>query len=420
MEYSRIIIQGGHELRGDITISGMKNAALPILFATILIRDTVVLENVPPVSDILNTLEILRTMGARVVERDRTTYEINTTDLRQGSAPRPIVNRLRGSYYLLGAELGRFHRAMTFQPGGCNLGDRPIDQHIAGFTKLGAHVDPHDGMIDATAPNGLTGNRIFPDIVSVGTTMNVMIAAVLAEGTTVIENAAREPHVVDLANFLNTCGANITGAGTTMIRIRGVRELHGCTYSIVPDMIEAGTYMVAAAAAGGCVRVRSIIPKHLEIIGSKLTEMGVAVSEEDDAVSVRSTGVLRSVNIRTTPYPGFPTDMQPQFVPLLCLADGISCIQENIWEKRFTYVNELLKMGANISLDGKCATIIGTRRLTGTGVTATDLRAGAALVIAGLCAEGETEISGVEHIERGYCDMVDRLRDLGAVVRTAP
>lgn len=413
----KIVIQGGSRLYGDVMISGMKNAALPILFATIPVRGEVVLENIPPVSDITTSLEILSEMGAEVRMLTRTSVRIDTTYIKQGSAPLSLTSRLRGSTYLLGAELARFGKASAGWPGGCNFGGvRPLNLHFKGFEALGAKDSMKDGCILLDAPDGLHGNSVFFDVASVGATVNIMLAAVLAEGVTIINNAAREPHIVDLANFLNTCGANIMGAGTSVIKIKGVKELHGCTYAIIPDMIEAGTYMVAAAATGGRVLVRSVIPKHIETVTAKLMEMGVTVVEEDDSVLVESTGTLRSVNIRTLPYPGFPTDMHPQFAPLLCIADGISSVQENIWENRFRYIDELYKMGAfdKISLDGRTATFIGGCKLCGASVAAMDLRAGAALVIAGLAAEGKTEISGVEYIERGYYDLVNKLRTLGA------
>ena len=393
----------------------MKNAALPILFATILVRGVCVLDNIPDVSDIAISLEILQQMGAKVSYRKRNTVMIDTSGVQQGSSPHGLVNKLRGSTYLLGAELGRFGKAGVGFPGGCNFGSRPIDQHIKGFEVLGAYYERDGGYIYLDAPNGLHGGSVYFDVASVGATVNVMLAAVLADGTTVIDNAAREPHIVDLANFLNSCGAKITGAGTSMIKIRGVEELHACNYTIIPDMIEAGTYMVAVAATGGCVRIDSVIPKHVESITAKLCEMGVEVEEGDDYVTVKGTDtLLRNINIKTLPYPGFPTDMHPQFAPLLCLADGMSCIQEGIWENRFRYVDELIKMGATIRLDSHTATFTGVERLSGASVEAMDLRAGAALVIAGLMADGVTEISGVQYINRGYVDIVGKLRSLGA------
>ncbi|MBQ5833433.1 MAG: UDP-N-acetylglucosamine 1-carboxyvinyltransferase, partial [Clostridia bacterium] len=307
-----------------------------------------------------------------------------------------------------------FHKASVGWPGGCDFGSRPLDQHFKGFEALGAEVTTDSGYICLQASNGLHGNSVYFDVASVGATVNVILAATLAEGLTVIDNAAREPHIVDLANFLNSCGANITGAGTSVIKIRGVQSLHGCSYTIIPDMIEAGTFMVAAAATGGWVQIRSVIPKHVESVTAKLTEMGVQVEEGDDSILVRSTGELRNVNIKTLPYPGFPTDMHPQFAPLLCMANNISCIQESIWENRFRYAEELRKMGANIILDSRSATFVGGNHLMGAPVDAMDLRAGAALIIAGLAAEGKTEIGGVEYIKRGYADIVHKFRTLGA------
>ncbi len=413
---TKIVIQGGKPLYGDISISGMKNAALPIIFATILVGDVCILENIPDVSDIDTSLEILSAMGARVSRRPGGVVRIDTTHILQGSSPYDLVRKLRGSSYLLGAELGRFGKATVGFPGGCDFGSRPLDQHMKGFEALGAVDSSDSGYFKLSAPNGLAGNSVYFDVASVGATVNVILASVLANGTTVIDNAAREPHIVDLANFLNSCGANITGAGTPMIKVRGVTELHGCTYTIIPDMIEAGTYMVAAAATGGCVRIRSVIPKHIETITAKLCEMGVCVEEYDDSVLVKSTGELRNVNIKTLYYPGFPTDMHPQFAPLLCLASGVSCIQEGIWEYRFRYVDELRKMGATVMLDSRTATFVGVEKLVGAPVDAVDLRAGAAMVIAGLAAEGVTEISGVKYIKRGYVDIVGKLQALGASI----
>ena len=411
----KIIIQGGKPLVGDIAISGMKNAALPIIFATVLIKGDCTLENIPDVSDITTALKILSAMGAEVSYPAPSTVTINTEHLEQGTSPYELVQRLRGSTYLLGAELGRFSKATVGWPGGCDFGSRPLDQHMKGFEALGATLSGDNGFINLSAPDGLTGNSVYFDVASVGATVNIMLAAVLANGVTVIDNAAREPHIVDLANFLNSCGANITGAGTPMIKIRGVEELHGCDYAIIPDMIEAGTYMVAAAATRGCVHIKSVIPKHVETITAKLCEMGVSVEELDDSVIVRpAEGELRNVNIKTLYYPGFPTDMHPQFAPLLCLAGGMSCIQESIWAGRFRYVDELRKMGASAMLNGSTATFLGVGKLVGAPVEAVDLRAGAAMIIAGLAAEGTTEIRNVRYIKRGYVDIVGKLRSLGA------
>ena len=411
---TKFIVRGGKPLYGEISISGMKNAALPILFATVLVGGVCTLNTIPVVSDITMSLDVLHQMGARISHRKNGTLRIDTTHINQGSSPAELVKQMRGSTYLLGAELGRFGKADVGHPGGCDFGTRPLDQHMKGFEALGATVENGGGYIRLTAPDGLHGNSVYFDVASVGATVNVILASVFAEGTTVIDNAAREPHIVDLANFLNSCGANITGAGTPMIKVRGVTELHGCDYTIIPDMIEAGTYMAAAAAAGGCVRINSIIPKHIETITAKLCEMGVCVEEYDDYVVVKSAEELRNVNIKTLPYPGFPTDMHPQFAPLLCMAGGVSCIQEGIWENRFRYVDELCKMGANIRVDGRTATYTGGEKLKGAPVDAMDLRAGAALVIAGLAAEGVTEIGGVQYIKRGYDDIVGKLQALGA------
>ncbi|MBQ8311268.1 MAG: UDP-N-acetylglucosamine 1-carboxyvinyltransferase [Clostridia bacterium] len=414
---TRMIIQGGRPLYGEIPVSGMKNAALPILFATILVGDVCTLENIPGVSDISISLELLRQMGAQITYLSPTTIRIDTTYIKPGSSPDELVRKMRGSSYLLGAELGRFGHTRIAWPGGCDFGGcRPLDLHLKGFRALGARTEAEGGFISAEVDERPVGGSVYFDIASVGATVNVILAAVMAEGTVVIDNAAREPHIVDLANFLNACGANITGAGTPVIKVRGVTSLRGCTYTIIPDMIEAGTYMVAAAATGGCVRIRSVIPKHVESITTKLCEMGVEVIEEDDSMVVKSTGKLNNVNIQTLYYPGFPTDMHPQFAVLLCIANGIGNIHENIWASRFRYVEELRKMGATIMLDSQNATIVGVERLMGAVVEATDLRAGAALVIAGLCADGMTEIRGVEYIKRGYDSIVEKLRGLGAEI----
>jgi UDP-N-acetylglucosamine 1-carboxyvinyltransferase len=410
----KIIINGGKKLHGDVYIHGMKNAALPIIFATILTADKCIIENVPKVSDITMSFDILQTMGAKINYIDETTVEIDTTTLEGGSSPKDLVMRMRGSTYLLGAELARFHKSKVAYPGGCNFGKRPIDMHIKGFEALGASVFQDEVYVYADAPSGLTGNSIYFDIVSVGATVNIMLAAALADGLTVIENAAREPHIVDLANFLNTCGADIKGAGTGIIKINGVEKLHGCTYDIIPDMIEAGTYMTAVAATGGEVNIKNVIPKHLEIISTKLVEMGVEVETYDDYLTVRSNGTLKPTNIQTLPYPGFPTDMHPQFAALLCLADGESSVYETIWKKRFNYALELEKMGANVIINEPFAMFKGVEKLHGATVSSVDLRGGAALVIAGLVAEGTTEIVNISTIERGYLDIVGKLKELGA------
>ena len=413
----RIVINGGKRLNGTVSISGMKNAALPIVFASIVTGAECIIENIPPVNDVLMALEIIREMGAEVEFTDifQTTVRINSENIKPCSAPDDMVAKIRGSIYLAGAELGRFGHSSVALPGGCNFGKRPIDQHEKAFRTLGADVVSDDKRITCSAPEGLRGATVYFDIVSVGATINAMIAAVRAEGVTVLEGAAREPHIVDVANFLNTCGANISGAGTDTIKIRGVRELHGCDcYTIIPDMIEAGTYMAAVAATGGCVRVENIIPKHMDIISSKLSEMGAFIEEDDDAITVTVNKRLRAVNIKTAPYPGFPTDMHPQFSALFTTCDGVSEMNETVFEQRFRYVDELRKMGAVININGKTARIAGVNRLSGATVKAVDLRAGAAMIIAGLAAEGETVITDVESIQRGYANIVNNFRALGA------
>ena len=410
----KIIINGGRELHGDVYINGMKNAALPIIFATILTGDRCVIENVPKVSDITMSFDILRSMGAKIKYLNETTVSIDTTNIKGGDTPFELVSKMRGSTYLLGAELARFHSSKVAFPGGCNFGTRPIDMHIKGFEALGATVSQDENYVYADAPDGLLGNHIYFDIVSVGATVNLMLAATLAEGQTILENAAREPHIVDLANFLNTCGADIKGAGTGIIKINGVEKLHGCVYDIIPDMIEAGSYMCAVAATGGVVNIKNVIPKHLEIISTKLIEMGVEIETYDDYLTVRSTGKLKPTNIQTLPYPGFPTDMHPQFSTLLAIADGDSTVYETIWKNRFKYVYELEKMGASVMVNEPFASFKGVEKLHGASVRSVDLRAGAAIVIAGLVAEGTTEITDIFTIERGYLDIVGKLRDLGA------
>lgn len=412
-------IHGGIPLRGTVEISGMKNAALPIIFACVLVKDKCVIENIPNVSDVSVSLDILRGMGAKIRTVGRNSIEIDCTELRGSTAEYELVRKLRASYYLLGAELGRFGVSRVGFPGGCDIGtgSRPIDQHIKGFEAMGCIVNTDGGYIDITTKHGVRGTNIFFDIVSVGATINVMLAAVTARGTTIIDNPAREPHIVDLANFLNTCGAKITGAGTDMIKIRGVESLHGCTYAIIPDMIEAGTYMIAAAATAGRVTVRNIIPKHVDSITAKLQEIGVSVTEHDDYVVVEGNGKYDRTSVKTLPYPGFPTDMQPQMTALLCLSDGVSYVSEGVFENRFRYVDELRRMGATIKVDGRTAVVEGGNQLSGAPVRAMDLRAGVALVIAGLAARGLTEISDVRFIDRGYDDIVGKLRALGADIK---
>lgn len=412
----KILIRGGRPLYGTIEIDGMKNAALPIVFATLLVPDKCHIDNLPAVNDISLSLEILRNLGAKVEMTGPNSVEIDTTNVTPILPALELTRKMRASYYLLGAELGRFGKAVVGYPGGCDFGVRPIDQHIKGFETLGATViHSEDGLITAEASAaGLSGDSIFFDVVSVGATLNVMLAAACASGLTIIENAAREPHIVDLANFLNTCGAQISGAGTDTIKIKGVSELHGCSYTIIPDMIEAGTYMAAVAATGGQVTINNVIPKHLESITAKLEEMGVFVQENDDAVIVTRTEPLQKCNIKTLPYPGFPTDMQPQFCALFCLANGTCRLTEGVWDNRFRYTDELRRLGADISINGKTAYVNGGRPLRGTSVRSVDLRGGAAMVIAGLAAEGETVIEDIHLIERGYDNLVGKLQGVGA------
>ena len=408
-------IRGGKPLYGEVKISGMKNSALPVLFGTVATGGICVISNVPDVSDISLTLEILRSIGAKVRFETTDCVMIDTREVVMKSPPMEYVGRMRASTYLIGAMLGRFGEALVGYPGGCDFGVRPIDQHIKGFELLGARVEYDDNAnLHATAEQGLHGNMIYLDVASVGATINVMLAAVCAEGVTVIENAAREPHIVDMASFLNACGADVCGAGTGMIRIRGVKELHGCHYELAPDMIEAGTYMAAVAATGGSVTVTRVIPKHMESISHKLREIGLSVSATDDSITVTSERIYRATAIKTNPYPGFPTDMHPQFSAVLALAQGISSISEGIWGARFKYVDELIKMGADIVVDNGAAHITGVPALHGAVVKGSDLRAGAALVIAALAAEGESEISGLEFLDRGYEDIVGKLKRLGA------
>lgn len=409
----KFVIRGGRRLTGEVEISGAKNAAVAIIPAVILSDEPCVIENVPAISDVNICLRILREMGADVQNLSRTSYKIDATKIQKFCVPYETARKMRASYYFLGALLGKFGKARVSMPGGCPLGDRPIDQHLKAFSALGAKYNLNQGMIDLTS-NGLRGGQIFLDVVSVGATMNAMLAAVRAEGLTIIENAAKEPHIVDLANFLNSMGANIMGAGTDVIKIRGVDSLHGTTYAVIPDQIEAGTFMVAAAATNGDVLIKNVIPKHLESITKKLEKIGVNVEQFEDSVRVWVDGPLVKASVKTTPHPGFPTDMQPQIATLLTLAEGTSIVTEGVWEQRFRYVDELRRMGADISVDGKVAVIEGTGKLMGAPVKACDLRAGAALIIAGLAASGVTEIEDIFHIERGYDCMEEKLRALGA------
>lgn len=409
----KFIIKGGRRLVGEVEISGAKNAAVAIIPAVILSDEPCVLENVPAISDVNISMRILREMGAEVTPLSATSYRIDATKIEKCCVPYETARKMRASYYFLGALLGKFGKARVSMPGGCPLGDRPIDQHLKAFAALGAEYKVDQGMIDLTSEK-LTGNQIFLDVVSVGATMNAMLAAVKAEGLTILENAAKEPHIVDLANFLNSMGANIMGAGTDVIKIRGVKSLRGATYAVIPDQIEAGTFMVAAAATNGNVLIKNVIPKHLESITKKLEKVGVNIEQFDDSIRVSVDGPLVKTSIKTTPHPGFPTDMQPQIATLLTLAEGTSIVTEGVWEQRFRYVDELRRMGADISVDGKVAVIEGTGKLMGAPVKACDLRAGAALIIAGLAANGITEIEDIFHIERGYDCMEGKLRALGA------
>ena len=420
IKMKKIVINGGKPLNGEIEIGGMKNGALPIIFAALLVsKGASVIENLPAVQDIDISLQIIESLGARVERTDRHTAVIDASNVRVAEPPAALVRKMRASYYLLGAELGRFGEAVVQYPGGCDFGGRPIDRHIKGFESLGATVtetfSESGKCVRAETENGVVGSTVFFDDVSVGATINVMLAAVTAKGLTVIENAAREPHVVDLANFLNTCGAKVIGAGTPTIKITGVdkSELHGCTYTVVPDMIEAGTYMVAAAATGGRVLIKNVIPKHLEATSTKLEEMGVKIIENDDSVEVSVPEGLSATNMKTLPYPGIPTDMQPQFCVLMCVAQGTSKLVEGVFDNRFQYVDQLRHMGAAIEVNGRVATIKGGA-LYGAAVNASDLRAGAAMVIAGLCANGKTEIENIVYINRGYEDIVEKLAAVGA------
>ena len=415
----KFLIRGGNRLEGEVAISGMKNSALPIIFGTICAADVCVIENLPDVSDIALSLETLRSVGAKIRFINTSSVMIDTTEVTMKRPPLEYVSKIRGSTYLLGAMLGRFGKAQIGTPGGCDFGTRPIDLHIKGFEALGAKTSYEDNAsISFSTPNGLHGNLFYLNIASVGATINIMLAAVFAEGITVIENAAREPHVVDTACFLNACGAKIFGAGTNMIRIEGVEKLHGCTYSIAPDMIEAGTFMVAAAATRGKVTLKNVIPKHLDSVTQNLIKIGARIEQGSNTITVSADGKFNSVEINTCTYPGFPTDMHPQFSALLCLAEtGMSMVCEGIWKGRFKYTEELKKMGAEIQVADTTAHIYPTGKLTGAEVKASDLRAGACLVIAGLCAEGQTIISGVEYIDRGYEHFVDKLRALGADIK---
>ena len=415
---NKYMIRGGRELFGEVTVSGAKNAAVAIIPAALLVDGVCRIENIPQISDVTAILKILEQLGASIRSINRHTVEIDSRHIHTTRTSYELSRKLRASYYLIGALLGRFGRAEVAMPGGCNFGGvRPIDQHVKGFSALGAGVTTEGGYINAIVESGrLTGANIYLDVVSVGATMNIMMAAVLAQGDTVIENCAKEPHIVDLANFLNSMGADIRGAGTDTIKIRGGERLAGGSYAIIPDQIEAGTYMAAVAATGGQILVKNIIPKHMDCITAKLQECGVEVEEQDDTLLVRRTARLKKANVKTLPYPGFPTDMQPQITVALGLSKGTSIVTESIFENRFKYVDELTRMGASIKVEGNTAIIDGVSRYTGANISAPDLRAGAALVLAAMSAEGFSTVDDIRYIERGYEDFHLKLQGLGAQI----
>lgn len=412
----KFIINGGNKLKGNVEISGAKNAAVAIIPATLLANGPCILENLPNISDVYISFEILKAMGAKIKIINKSKAEIDTTSVNNPTVPYELAKRMRASYYFLGALLSRFKVANVAMPGGCDFGVRPINLHLKGFQSLGAEYQIDKGIIKVKSKN-LIGTQIYFDVVSVGATINILLASVHAKGLTIIENAAREPHIVDLANFLNSMGADIMGAGTDVIKIRGIEKFASTNYSIIPDQIEAGTYMAMAAATKGDVLIKNVIPKHLESIIGKMRSMGIEVIENDDSVRVRANKPLMPTNVKTLPHPGFPTDMQPQITSLLTLANGTSIVTEGIWDSRFKYVDELCRMGANISVDGKVAVVEGNGKLEGAPVSATDLRAGAALMIAALAAKGKTEIENIRFIERGYGDIVNKLKNLGADIK---
>lgn len=415
----RFVIGGPKSLNGEVYISGAKNAAVAVIPAALLVNGICRIENVPDIRDVKILTDTLTQLGAKVTFEDKNTLIIDSSQVNTYVASYDMIKSMRASYYLLGALLGRFGRAEVALPGGCDFGFRPIDQHIKGFEAMGAKVEIEYGVVKVTSER-LTGSQIYLDVVSVGATINLMLAAVMAEGVTTIENAAKEPHVVDIANFLNAMGANIKGAGTDIIKIKGVESLQGgATHSIIPDMIEAGTFMIAAAATQGNVLVRNVIPKHMESLTAKLVEMNIGLEEGDDWIRVWGNKEMLRANIKTLPYPGFPTDLHPPMALLLCLAEGTSTISEGVWPLRFQYSDELKRMGARIKVEGSIAVIEGICRLTGAPVKATDLRAGAAMVLAGLVAEGTTEVYNIHYIDRGYEDFEGKLRSLGADIRRA-
>lgn len=415
----KFVINGGRPLKGEVRISGAKNAAVAILPAVLLSDGPCVIENLPNISDVTTILKTMQSLGAQIKLINKSSVEIDPAHVNSFVVTKKMAEGMRASSYFLGALLGRMNRARVAPPGGCDFGVRPLDQHIKGFESLGARVTIENGMMDAKASR-LNGCSVYLDMVSVGATINIMLAAVKANGLTVIENAAREPHIVDLANFLNSMGANIMGAGTGVIKIRGVKKLNGTSYSIIPDQIEAGTYMAAAVAAKGDILVTNVTPKHLESIIAKLIEVGAKITEYDESVRVQMTRRPRKCNVKTMPHPGFPTDMQPQMATVLSLADGTSIVTEGVWDSRFRYVEQLTLMGADIQVDGKMAVITGVKALNSAPVKAVDLRAGAAMIIAGLAADGVTEIEEIDHIDRGYEDVVEKFSALGADIKRVP
>lgn len=412
----KFVINGGKPLRGEVRISGAKNAAVAILPAVLLADSPCIIENLPDISDVSAILGVMRILGADVRLLNKSSVEIDPRHVNSFVVSKEMAEGMRASSYFLGALLGRMDRAKVAPPGGCNFGVRPLDQHIKGFEALGAVITLENGLMDCKAKE-LRGASVYLDVVSVGATINIMLAAVKAKGLTVIENAAREPHIVDLANFLNSMGANIMGAGTSVIKIRGVDVLNGTTYSIIPDQIEAGTYMAAAVATGGDVLITNVTPKHLESIIAKLAEVGAQVTEFDEAVRVTMQGRPKKCNVKTMPHPGFPTDMQPQMATVLAIAEGTSIVTEGVWDNRFRYVDQLTLMGASVQVDGKSAIITGVEKLRPAPVQAVDLRAGAAMIIAGLVAEGETEVENIQYIDRGYENIVEKFTALGADIR---
>ncbi|MBR0535664.1 MAG: UDP-N-acetylglucosamine 1-carboxyvinyltransferase [Clostridia bacterium] len=414
----RFVIRGGNKLNGTINISGAKNAALPIIAASVFSGEPCRIENIPEISDVRMMMKILRFIGAKVEAPEKGVIVVDPSGINpEITIPDEMTRKLRASYYLLGSLLSKYGTASVALPGGCYFGVRPIDQHIKAFEALGASVNTDNAIVNVKGEE-LYGSSIYLDVVSVGATINAMLAAVMAKGLTVIENAAREPHIVDLANFLNSMGADVRGAGTEVIKIRGVENMHGCTYSIIPDQIEAGTYMVAAAAAGGDVIVNNVIPKHLESITNKLEDCGITVIEGDESVRIISEGKHpKACRVKTSPHPGFPTDMQPQFATLLCICNGTSTVVEDVWDNRFKYVDQLRRMGANIMVNGDTALITGVDALKAAPVEADDLRAGAAMVIAGLIAQGETYVENIKYIDRGYEDLIEKLSGVGADIK---